>query len=223
MASEAKLEAKANFLFSLIGKLAPDLRKMREWVNEVKKANPELSNDQVAEYISDRIVWLYTTQGAALALPGAIPGLGTIAQIGVEVSSLSIDVTLMVRNQTYLTFAIAECYGLKGRDILIQDTLICMGLRTNAVTLTKGGLIKLGTKALEANFKKKFPAEIIKAVNKKVGTTIITKYGTKRGGIAIGKHIPFGVGVIVGGGFNYLTMKNFGNWTRKYFSLKVAK
>lgn len=214
-------EVESNFLVSLIDKLAPDMKKVRDWVEELKRENPDLSREQLAEYVSDSIVWLYTKQGATLALPGAIPGLGTLAQIGVEISSVSLDVTLMVRNQTYLTFAIAECYGLKGREVLIQDTLICMGLWTNAVTLTKSGLVKLGTKAIEANFKKRFPAEILKAINKKVGTTILTKYGTKRGGVAIGKLIPFGVGVVVGGGFSYLTMKNFGNSAQKYFSLKV--
>lgn len=218
MASEVDL----NFLVSLIDKLAPDAQKVREWVQEIKRENPELTREEVAEFVSDSIVWLYTKQGAALALPGAIPGLGTLAQIGVEVSSVSLDVTLMVRNQTYLTFAIGECYGIKGREILIQDTLICLGLWTNAITLAKGGLVKLGTKAIEANFKKRFPAELLKAINKKVGSTILTKYGTKRGGVALGKLIPFGVGVVVGGGFSYLTMKNFGNSARKYFSLKVA-
>lgn len=216
-------DVESNFLVSLVDKLAPDVKKVREWVEEIKRENPELTREQLAEYVSDSIVWLYTKQGASLALPGAIPGLGTLAQIGVEVSSVSLDVTLMIRNQTYLTFAIAECYGMKGREMLIQDTLICMGLWTNAITLTKGGLIKLGTKAIEANFKKRFSAEILKAINKKVGTTILTKYGTKRGGVALGKLIPFGVGVVIGGGFSYLTMKNFGNSARSYFSLKSER
>ena len=223
MVSGKELNFGENFLLYLIDKLAPDVEKVREWVKEVKKENPDLSNDQVAEYLSDRIVWLYTSQGAALALPGAIPGFGTVAQIGTELSTVGVDLTLMVRNQTYLAFAIAECYGFTGREILIQDTLICMGLWTNAVTLTKSGLVKLGTKAVEANFKKKFPGAILAAINRKVGTTVLTKYGTKRGGVAVGKLIPFGVGVVVGGGFNYLTMKNFANSTRKYYSLKVGK
>jgi hypothetical protein len=221
--SDEKQNLGENFLLYLIDNLAPDVEKVKEWVREVKKENPELSNDQVAEYLSDRIVWLYTSQGAALALPGAIPGIGTIAQIGTELSTVGVDVTLMVRNQTYLAFAIAECYGFKGRGILIQDTLICMGLWTNALTLTKSGLVKLGTKVVEANFKKKFSGAILAAINRKVGTTILTKYGTKRGGVAVGKLIPFGVGVVVGGGFNYLTMKNFASSTRSYYSLKASK
>lgn len=216
-------DVESNVLASLIDKLAPDVKKVREWVEEIKRENPELSREELAEYVTDSIVWLYTKQGASLALPGAVPGFGTLAQIGVEVSSLGLDVTLMIRNQTYLTYAIAECYGMKGREVLIQDTLICMGLWTNAITITKGGLIKLGTKAIEENFKKRFSAEILKAINKKVGTTILTKYGAKRGGVALGKLIPFGVGVVIGGGFSYLTMKNFGNSARSFFALKSER
>jgi len=156
-------------------------------------------------------------------LPGAIPGLGTIMQISMECGALSTDIGLMVRNQTYLIFALAECYGIKGRETLIQDALICMGLWTNAISLTKAGTIRLGTKVAGAQFKKKFPAKILQAINKKVGKTILTKYGTKRGGVALGKLIPFGIGVLVGGAFNYITMKKFASSSRKYMSLKKKK
>jgi hypothetical protein len=51
-----------------------------------------------------------------------------------------------------------------------------------------------------------------------VGTTILTKYGAKRGGIAIGKLVPFGAGAIVGGSFNLVTMKTFKKKAIKHFS-----
>ena len=38
--------------------------------------------------------------------------------------------------------------------------------------------------------------------------------------MALGKLIPFGVGVAVGGTFNYITMKAFASSARKYFALK---
>ena len=142
-------------------------------------------------------------------MPGAIPGLGTVIQVAIEGEALSADIALMVRNQTYLVFALGYCYGIKGRETLIQDTLICMGLCTNALVLTKSGAIRIGKKVAEAQFKKKFPAKILQAINKKVGKTILTKYGVKRGGIAIGRLVPSGVGAVVGGGFNYLVMKAF--------------
>ena len=57
----------------------------------------------------------------------------------------------------------------------------------------------------------------MQTINRRVGTTIFTKYGTKRGGIALGKLIPFGVGALVGGSFNYYTMNGFKKKAVKYF------
>lgn len=210
-------------LYQLISKLAPDPQKVSEWVSELKKENPRLGKQELADYIGDYVVRNYTKQGIALALPGAIPGLGTVIQVATEIGATSVDVALMLRNQTYLIFAFGECFGRRGRDMLIQDTLICMGLCTNALTLTKSGVIRIGSKVLQANLKKRFPAKILQAINKKVGTTIITKYGTKRGGVALSKMIPFGVGTALGGGFNYVIMKHFKSSAIKYFSLKVTK
>ena len=218
---ETEMGKGKGWLITLIRKLAPDPKKVKEWVDEVKKKNPDLTQDQLADYVGDSIVWTYTKQGGALALPGAIPGLGTIVQASMEVSAISVDIALMVRNQAYLVFALGECYGRKGREVSIQDTLICIGLWTNALVLTKAGAIRLGTKALGVAFKKKFPAKILQAINRKVGTTIVTKYGVKRGGLALGRMIPFGVGVGVGAGFNYIVMKAFKQSCIKYFSLKV--
>jgi len=207
-------------IIDLIMRLAPDPKAVAAWIKEVKAENPDLSKEMLADFVGDKIVWTYTSQGAALALPGAIPGLGTIVQVSTEVGAATADVALMIRNQAYLVFALGAIYGEHAREVLIQDTLICVGLWTNALNLTKTGAIKLGTKVAEANFKKHFPASVLKAINAKVSRTVLTKYGTKRGGVALGKLIPFGVGVLVGGGFNYITMKNFKRQTMNYFDAK---
>lgn len=86
------------FLFKAISRLAPDLDKVVDWIKEIKRENPSLSRDEIADYIGDHIVWTYAKQGAALALPGAIPGLGTVIQVAIEGGALSADIALMVRN-----------------------------------------------------------------------------------------------------------------------------
>jgi len=210
-----------NILWQMIKRLAPDSRKVAEWVSELKNRNPDLSKDELAEYIGKRIVRTYTGQGVALALPGAVPGLGTAVQATAEVTAISADVSLMIRNQVYLVLALGHCYGLKGREVLLQDALICMGLWSNTLSMTKRGAIRLGTITVESNFRRKFPARILQAINKKVGRTILTKYGTKRGGIAIGKLIPLGVGTVLGGSFNYCIMRKFKRHAIEYLSLKA--
>lgn len=164
---EIGLPAAKGWLLAIIRKLAPDPEKVKEWVSEIKKENPDLTTDLLADYIADRIVWTYAMQGGAIALPGAIPGLGTIVQAATEISAVSVDIALMVRNQAYLVFALGECYGRKGREVLIQDTLICIGLWTNALVLTKAGAVRLGTKVMGTAFRKKSPAKILQRINKK--------------------------------------------------------
>ena len=46
---------------------------------------------------------------------------------------------------------------------------------------------------------------------------MVTKWGTKRGGVALGRMIPFGVGAAIGGGVNYLGTKSFGAGILKYY------
>lgn len=219
----AQKEIVQPWLLTLIDRLAPQEKDVSEWVKQVKKVNPELTSSQLADFIGDKIVWIYTSQGALLALPGAVPGLGTLAQISIEGGAVSADFVLLVRNQTYLVFALGHAYGIRGRKTLIQDTLICMGLWTGALVLTKAGILRLGKKVANANIKKRLSAKILQAINRKVGTTILTKYGTKRGGVAVGKLIPFGVGMLVGGGFNYITMKAFKKFTCRHFEFKKVK
>lgn len=211
----------SSFLLKAIDRLAPDPEKVSAWVESLRAKNEGITNDGLARYVTRHVRRVFTGQGAALALPGAIPGLGTMVQLGTEVGMASTDVALMLRHQTYLVFAIGHCYGITDRDILIQDTLLCIGLWTNALSLTRGGEIRMGDEVVDANFHRHFPARVLQLLNKKVGTAIITKYGTKRGGVAIGKLIPFGVGVAVGGGFNYVTMTRFSSRATTYLSTKA--
>jgi hypothetical protein len=195
---------------------------LTRWLRIILICNPDLSKDQIANKISNYITLASTVQGAALSLPGAIPGLGTAAQVTIEVSTLSTDVSLIIRNEAYLAFAMGYLYGIKGRELLIQNTLIIMGLSVNALVISKRGIIRIGNKVLSKQFKKKFSAKVLQKINKKVGITVLTKYGTKRGGVALGKLIPFGIGVVVGGGFNYFTMRLFASYTKKVMKLKYT-
>ena len=221
--SDMKELAKTGFVHALIAKLSPEPKDVAKWIREVRKENPELSNDELADYIGDKIVWTYTMQGAALALPGAIPGLGTAIQISTEVGLTTADVALMIRNQSYLVFALGHIYGFRSRVSLVQDALVVIGLWANALSMAKSGVVYVGTKVASANLRKHFSGKILLAINRKVSTTILTKYGTKRGGIALGKLIPFGLGSLVAGGFNYITMKAFKRQTMSYLSTKAPR
>lgn len=116
-----------------------------------------------------------------------------------------------------MTTGIGMIYGRDIESSFNQEFVKVLGLWCGVLKSTEETAKRIGTKVAVAQFKR-VPAEIFKKINRKVGATILTKYGAKRGGIAVGKLIPFGVGTLIGGGFNLATMKTFKRNAIKYFS-----
>jgi hypothetical protein len=58
---------------------------------------------------------------------------------------------------------------------------------------------------------------MLRKINLKLGTTVFTKYGTKRGGIALGRMLPFGVGATIGGSVNLVMARSFGRAILRYY------
>lgn len=186
-------------------------------IDEFKKNRCGKSRLQLAHSWSDKIVRFFASEGAATALPGAIPGLGTVTQIAVEGGAISADVLYMIRCMARIVGGVGAIYEHDLRKGFTQDFVKVLALWCGVLVPAKEAGKRIGTKVAVAQFKR-VPGEIFKRVNRKVGTTIVTKYGTKRGGIAIGRLIPFGVGALVGGGFNYVTMKGFKKHAITYYT-----
>ncbi len=198
--------------------LTPSFDAIRQDIEDFKKANKDKSIDYLADNYGNKICWKYASVGAASALPSIIPGLGTAAQIATEAGTISADLALMLRWMGSMTVGIGMIYDRDVESNFNQEFVKVLGLWCGALKSAEEATKRVGTKIAIAQFKK-VPSEIFKKINKKVGTTIVTKYGTKRGGIAIGKLVPFGVGAIVGGSFNLATMKTFKKKSIKFFSL----
>jgi hypothetical protein len=70
----------------------------------------------------------------------------------------------------------------------------------------------LGTKATT-----RIPISVLRGINSSTGRTIVTKYGTKRGVVALGTALPFGIGAAVGGGANYAIVRLLARHANKFF------
>lgn len=200
--------ALTRFVLSAIETLQPDSGDVARHIADLRAAHPQLDKHALAEKWADRICWRYASEGAATALPGAIPGLGTAAQVGIEAGAISADLAYMLRCMAGMTIGVGHVYERDVDATFNQDFVRVLGIWCGVLSLGKEAGVRVASKVAIAQFKK-VPAEVFKRINQKVGTTIVTKYGTKRGGIAVGRLIPFGVGAIVGGGFNLATMKGF--------------
>jgi hypothetical protein len=206
---------------TLIDTIRPNATDVARHISDMRKAHPALTNDELAEKWANEICWRYASEGAVTALPGAIPGFGTIAQIGIEGVAISADLTYMIRCMAGVVIGVGQIYGRDTEASFNQDFVRVLGLWCGVLQITKEAAVATAKKVAIAQFKK-VPAEIFKRINRKVGTTIVTKYGTKRGGIAVGRLIPCGVGAVVGGGFNLATMKAFKKSAITYYKTSDA-
>ena len=87
-------------------------------------------------------------------------------------------------------------------------------MTTTATALAKEIGRGLGAKATSA-----IPTTALRALNRGLGRTVVTKYGSTRGAIALGRLLPFGVGAAIGGGLNYATVRVIARRADRFFAL----
>lgn len=170
----------------------------RQRVNAMRSKHPQLSDAQLLRKVDTAFSSAVTTTGAATGAVAAAPGVGTAAGLAAAAGDMSWFFTAAA---AYVLSA-AELRGITVEDFEHQRALVLMVLAggggstffTKAASRTGPHLGKVVTNAV--------PLSTIRSINKVLGAHFITKYGTKRGIIAIGKVAPFGIGFAIGAGGN---------------------
>ena len=218
MLKSKQVEITKNFDFmQVVNFVSPSIESVKKDVAELKRSKPHKNRKELSRIYANRIRTKYTSVGVVSALPSTIPGFGTGIQIAIEAGTISGDLILMLR------WMASTCYGvalINEKDISTdfnQEFVRILGLWCGAIEASKLATGKMATKVALTTFNRKVSGKTLAKINQRVGTTIFTKYGTKRGGIALGRLIPMGIGVAVGGTFNYVTMTRFKNSAIKYF------
>ncbi len=148
--------------------------------------------------------------GGVAALPGSVaPGVAAgIAEIGWSTIRL-----------TDMVLTIAALHGYDESSVEERRAWILAILAYGdaaAATFTK--LATEIAKGTGARVTKAIPNSSLRAINHAIGRTIITKYGTKRGAIAVGRLLPLGIGVAIGFGFNAALVEQVGRHADQFFS-----
>lgn len=142
--------------------------------------------------------------GAATGGAAAIPGVGTVTSLG----TLAADVSWFTFRSADLILSIAAVHGhtearVQERRLWILSVLAFgEAASTNASALAADVGVSLGRQ-----FTSKVPTEALRRINKLMARTVLKRYGTRRGVIALGRALPFGIGAAFGGSANYALTK----------------
>lgn len=125
---------------------------------------------------------------------GFVTGLGGLITLPVAIPA---NISSVMYVQMRMIACIAKMGGYDVTSDQVQTMIYMCLTGTTASDLVKMGLIKTGTKSLEAAIKK-IPGSALVKINQKVAFRFITKFGEK-GIINLGKMLPLAGGLIGGG------------------------
>jgi hypothetical protein len=211
-------------LIDILGRLQllPDPEDVSRRVAKTRADNPSAAAATLARKEVNATVVRCTGVGVVAGLPATIPGLGTFAQACATLGITGGEAAILLRNVAQMQYTVA---GLYGHDLTspvrLDELLIVAGLQSGAVLPAREAGKRVGTKIAVSQFNRHVSGAMLNKINMKLGTTVVTKYGTKRGGVALGRMLPFGVGATIGGGVNFAMTKSFGRAILQYYG-KIA-
>ncbi|AKP76059.1 EcsC family protein [Priestia aryabhattai] len=174
----------------------------------------ELGDSYLKKYnsVDQAIDALIRWQNAKGATSGFVTGLGGLVTLPVAIPA---NIASVMYVQIRMIAAIAYMRGHDLQDDQVKTFVyVCLTGHAAADILKQAG-VKVGN-AVARQAIKKIPGEVIKAINKKVGTRLVTKFGEK-GIINLGKAVPL-VGGIIGGTVDGIGTNTIGKTAKRIFS-----
>ncbi len=151
--------------------------------------------------------------GAAAGGTAAIPGsMAPALAVGLaELSWSTVRITDMI-----LTIAVLHGHD-RGSVEERRAWVLSVLAYGDAASKTFSKVAAEAGKGLGAKATKAIPASTLQSVNRTIGRTIVTKYGTKRGAIALGRLLPLGIGAGIGLSLNVLLVRQVGRHADTFF------
>lgn len=156
------------------------------------------------------------TMGAAAGAAAAAPVVETAASL----STAAAELGWFTVRASDLILAIAAVHGhtepsVEERRAWVLSILAFGDSAAAAFTRLAGEAGKgLGAKATA-----RVPREVLLKMNRSFGRTIVTKYGKRRGAIALGRALPLGIGAVIGGSANYALARTIARQADSFFAL----
>ncbi|HWC12387.1 MAG TPA: EcsC family protein [Acidimicrobiales bacterium] len=177
-------------------------------------AAPGATTEERARAVTRTFARELAVAGAATGGAAAVPGVGTATAMAATAADLG-WFTLRIAD---LILTVAALHGhdrasVEERRAWILSVL-AFGEGSAAGFARMAGEMghDLGRKAVS-----RIPASALRAINRKLGRSLLARFGTRRGSVTLGRMLPFGIGAAVGGSANYMSVQAIGRHAESFF------
>lgn len=136
--------------------------------------------------------------GVGVGAAAAAPAVGT----GVALALSGTETIAFLNASVLYILARGEVQGITVQDVERRRTLVMAVMLGDAGAKGIGAVAERTGQHWARQLVRGIPMTKIDAVNKVLGRHFVTKYGSKRGILVLGKVVPFGIGAVIGGTAN---------------------
>lgn len=222
MSDERSQESSGSRLLSTIQAMTISPAKAKEIVarywEQSENAHRKDSRWQHQERVSDQIIARYArlaaVAGGGSSLPGIIPGLGTVVA---ATGGAAMNVAACTKLQVDMCFCLAETfeYDLTAEHARSLALLVAAGAELERADLE--GAVKFASQAGVRLLRRYAKRAALRAAEK-----LFARVASAFAGNVLGRSLPFGLGVAIGGGTSYARTKRVGQQAKDWFLIDRA-
>ena len=189
-------------------------------LRSIRKHHPTASPDEVIQALEKRYVTAVTAGGAATGAAAVVPGVGTIASLGIS----GAETVGFLEASALFAQSVAEVHGVPTTDPQRSSTMV-MALMlgpagANLVQQFAGEVTGTG-KPRSAYWgelvTKRLPSTVMKCLADRLRKSFDRRFVARQGANIVFRAVPFGIGAVVGGAGNRIAGQRVVKATREAF------
>ncbi|WP_051275035.1 hypothetical protein [Cellulomonas sp. URHD0024] len=163
-------------------------------VESLRRRNPEASPERIIRLLEKEYLRVVQATGGTVGAVAAAPAVGT----GVALALTASDIATFFGASAAFALAVASVHGIEVEDADRRTAL----LLTTILGENKGVVVTDGTELTSVSVARalltRMPMATVRKVNSTMTRRLVRTQAGKQTGLAIGRVIPFGIGIVIG-------------------------
>ncbi|GEL98302.1 hypothetical protein [Cellulomonas terrae] len=163
-------------------------------VSSLRRRNPEATPEQLVRLLEKEYLLVVQSTGGAVGATAAAPAVGT----GVALALTASDIATFFGASAAFALAVASVHGIEIEDVERRRALLLTTILgdSGAKIVTDGA--ELTSVSVARALLTRMPMATVRKVNTTMTRRFVRTQLTKQTGLAVGRIVPFGIGLVIG-------------------------
>jgi hypothetical protein len=163
-------------------------------VESLRRRNPQATPEQLVRLLEKEYLLVVQSTGGAVGATAAAPAVGT----GVALALTASDIATFFGASAAFALAVASVHGIEVEDADRRRALLLTTILGDAGAKIVTDGAELTTVSVARSLLTRMPMATVRKVNTTMTRRFVRTQVTKQTGLAVGRIIPFGIGLVIG-------------------------